>query len=54
MRKWVCDRCGKELSLTEVVSEFDYELCKTCAAELEYTIDKFFENKPVEFPNSEV
>lgn len=54
MRKWVCDRCGKELKLFEVVTEFDYELCQSCADELEYTLDKFFSTKPVEFPNSDV
>ena len=54
MRKWVCDRCGKELKLADVTMEFDYELCESCAYELENIVDNFFKSEPVSFPNSEV
>ena len=54
MRQWVCDRCNRVLNLSEVTMEFDYELCESCANELENIIDNFFKSMPVSFPNSEV
>ena len=54
MRKWVCDRCNKELKVADVIVEYDCDLCKSCADELERLLDNFFKSKPVSFPNSEV